>query len=232
MNLKIIVIEDEPLALKKVVGFIEKIDYLSLSKTFDNAIEAISYLKSNAVDLIFLDIQMEEFTGIQFLEAVKIRPKVIITTAYDKYAIKGYELDVADYLLKPFTFARFLQAVERVSNSKVEPQTPSNNDFIFVKTEYRLEKIKLSEILYVEGMGEYLRVVTSDKKIMTLQSFKTLEEQLPKLNFARIHKSYIVAIDKIENIERNRIKIKEVLIPISDTYKEGFYNKIGINKLK
>lgn len=232
MNLKVIVIEDEPLALKKIVGFIEKIDYLSLSKTFDNAIEAISYLKSNTVDLIFLDIQMEEFTGIQFLEAVKIRPKVIITTAYDKYAIKGYELDVADYLLKPFTFARFLQAVERVSNSIAEPQTPSNNDFIFVKTEYRLEKIKLSEILYIEGMSEYLKVVTSDKKIMTLQSFKTLEEQLPKLNFARIHKSYIVAIDKIENIERNRIKIKEVLIPISDTYKEEFYNKIGINKLK
>ena len=232
MKLNVIIIEDEPLALKKVVGFVEKVDYLSLSKTFDNAIEAISYLKSNAIDLIFLDIQMEEFTGIQFLEAVKVRPKVIITTAYDKYAIKGYELDVADYLLKPFTFERFLQAVERVSNSITVSQTPSNNDFIFVKTEYRLEKIELSEILYIEGMSEYLRVVTKTKKVMTLQSFKTLEEQLPKVNFTRVHKSYIVAIDKIENIERNRIKIGEMLIPISDTYKEGFYNSIGVSRFK
>lgn len=230
MDLKVIVIEDEPLALKKVVGFIEKIDYLSLSKTFDNAIEAISYLKSNAVDLIFLDIQMEEFTGIQFLEAVKIRPKVIITTAYDKYAIKGYELDVADYLLKPFTFERFLQAVERVSNTIAEPQTPSNNDFIFVKSEYRLEKIKLSEILYVEGMSEYLRVVTKTKKVMTLLNFKSLEELLPKNNFLRVHKSYVVALDKIESIERNRIKIGNNIIPISESFKEIFYNKIGINK--
>lgn len=232
MQIKVIVIEDEPLALKKVVGFIEKIDHLTIVKTFDNAIEAISFLKSNTVDLIFLDIQMEEFTGIQFLEAVKQRPKVIITTAYDKYAIKGYELDVADYLLKPFTFERFLQAVERVSSTHSETQTNSAIDFIFVKTEYRLEKLNLSEILYIEGMSEYLRVVTSNKKIMTLQNFKSLEEQLPKTNFARVHKSYIVALDKIENIERNRIKIEEMLIPISDTFKDGFYNKIGVNKFK
>lgn len=231
MNLKVIVIEDEPLALKKVVGFIEKIDYLTLSKTFDNAIDAISYLKTNSVDLIFLDIQMEEFTGIQFLEAVKVRPKVIITTAYDKYAIKGYELDVADYLLKPFTFERFLQAVERVSNTIAEHQTQSNNDFIFVKTEYRLEKVKLSEILYIEGMSEYLRVVTKTKKVMTLLNFKSIEELLPKNNFLRVHKSYVVALDKIESIERNRIKIGDNIIPISESFKEIFYNKIGINKL-
>ncbi len=230
MKLNVIIIEDEPLALKKVVGFVEKVDYLSLSKTFDNAIEAISFLKSNAVDLIFLDIQMEEFTGIQFMEAVKVRPKVIITTAYDKYAIKGYELDVADYLLKPFTFDRFLQAVERVSNSITVSQTPSNNDFIFVKTEYRLEKIELSEILYIEGMSEYLRVVTMTKKVMTLLNFKSIEELLPKNNFLRVHKSYVIALDKIESIERNRIKIGDAIIPISESYKEIFYNKIGINK--
>lgn len=229
MRLNVIIIEDEPLALKKVVGFVEKVDYLSLSKTFDNAIEAISYLKSNAIDLIFLDIQMEEFTGIQFLEAVKVRPKVIITTAYDKYAIKGYELDVADYLLKPFTFDRFLQAVERVSNSIKESQTPSNNEFIFVKSEYRLEKIELSDILYIEGMSEYLRVVTKTKKVMTLLNFKSIEELLPKNNFLRVHKSYVIALDKIESIERNRIKIGDAIIPISESYKEIFYNKIGIN---
>lgn len=232
MQINVIVIEDEPLAQKKVVGFIEKIEYLQLVKTFDNAIEAISFLKTTSIDLIFLDIQMEEFTGIQFLETLKIRPKVIITTAYDKYAIKGYELEVADYLLKPFTFERFLQAVERISNTFTEVQALNNNDFIFVKTEYRLEKINLSEILYVEGMSEYLRVVTSTKKIMTLQSFKSIEELLPKGNFIRVHKSYIVAIDKIESIERNRLKIKEMILPLSDTYKELFYNKIGVNRCR
>jgi DNA-binding LytR/AlgR family response regulator len=230
MQINCIAIEDEPLALKKLTGFINKIEYLRLSKTFDNAIEAISYLKGNSVDLIFLDIQMEEFTGIQFLETIKQRPKVIITTAYDKYAVKGYELDVSDYLLKPFTFERFLQAIEKVFNSIKEKLTPTSGDYIFVKTEYRLEKIKVSEILYIEGMNEYLRIVTEDKKIMTLQNFKSMEEMLPKNNFLRVHKSYIVAIDKIESIERNRIKIQKMIIPISDSYKEIFFNRIGMIK--
>lgn len=230
MQINCIVIEDEPLAVKKLIGFINKIEYLRLSKTFDNAIEAIGYLKENSVELIFLDIQMEEFTGIQFLETVKQRPKVIITTAYDKYAVKGYELDVADYLLKPFTFERFVQAVEKVYNFISEKPAPVSSDYIFVKTEYRLEKIKVSEILYVEGMNEYLRIVTEEKKIMTLQNFKSIEGILPKDNFIRVHKSYIVAIDKVESIERNRIKIQKMLIPISDTYKERFFNKIGMTK--
>ncbi len=230
MQINCIAIEDEPLALKKLTGFINKIEYLRLSKTFDNAIEAISYLKGNSVDLIFLDIQMEEFTGIQFLETIKQRLNVIITTAYDKYAVKGYEFDVVDYLLKPFTFERFVQAVEKVSNNITEKLTPISNDYIFIKTEYRLEKIKVSEILYIEGMNEYLRIVTGDKKIMTLQNFKSMEEMLPKNNFFRVHKSYIVAIDKIESIERNRIKIQNMIIPISDSYKDLFFNKIGMTK--
>ena len=188
MLIKSIIIEDEPLALKKLVGFIDKIEYLEIAKTFDNAIEAIGYLKSNDIDLIFLDIQMEEFTGIQFLEALNQRPKVIITTAYDKYAIKGYELDVFDYLLKPFTFERFVKAVEKVFNSKLEIPSSVSNDSIFVKTEYKLEQIKVSDILYVEGMSEYLRLVTVNKKIMTKQNFKNIEDILPKTNFVRVHK--------------------------------------------
>lgn len=230
MQINCIVIEDEPLAIKKLTGFIHKVEYLQLSRTFDNAIDAISYLKENPVDLIFLDIQMEEFTGIQFLETIKQRPKVIITTAYDKYAVKGYELDVADYLLKPFTFERFIQSVEKMHKTLSEKQTPVSADYIFVKTEYRLEKIKVSTILYVEGMNEYLQIVTEEKKIMTLQNFKSIEEVLPKNNFVRVHKSYLVAIDKVESIERNRIKIQKMLIPISETYKEAFFSKIGVTK--
>jgi two-component system LytT family response regulator len=233
MPIKCIVIEDEPLALKKLVNFINKIDYLSISRTFDNAIEAISYLKNNEVDIIFLDIQMEDFSGIQFLESIKQRPKVIITTAYDKYAIQGYELDVADYLLKPITFERFIQAVEKVSNSISSNLNKPANDFIFVKTEYRHEKIKVSDILYIQGMSEYLKIVTKDKKIMTLQTFKTIQDILPDDIFVRVHKSYIVAIDKIESIERNRIKIKDLIIPVSETYMVAFYSKLGIeNKNK
>jgi two-component system, LytTR family, response regulator len=232
MLLQCIVVEDEPLALKKLVSFISKIDYLNISKTFDNAVEAIGYIKTNTVDIIFLDIQMEDFSGIQFLESVKQRPKVIVTTAYDKYAIQGYELDVADYLLKPITFERFLQAVEKVSNGISSNSNKPANDFIFVKTEYRHEKIRISDILYIQGMSEYLRIVTRDRKIMTLQNFKTIQDALPEDLFIRVHKSYIVAIDKIESIERNRIKIKDMIIPVSDTYMEGFYNKLGIRNKK
>lgn len=227
MQINCIAIEDEPLALKKLTSFITKIEYLKLSRSFDNAIDAISYLKENPVDLIFLDIQMEEFTGIQFLETIKQRPAVIITTAYDKYAVKGYELDVSDYLLKPFTFERFLQSVEKVFNNITEKLIPVSTDFIFVKTEYRLEKINVADILYIEGMNEYLKIVTTGKNICTLQNFKSMEEMLSKNNFARVHKSYIVAVDKIENIERNRIKIQKMIIPISETYRDEFYKKIG-----
>ncbi|MBN1182487.1 MAG: response regulator transcription factor [Bacteroidales bacterium] len=220
-----IAIEDEPLAMKKLVGFIEKIEYLKLSHSFSNCIDAIGFLKENPVDLIFLDIQMEDLTGIQFLQAITQKPYVIIITAYDKYALKGYELEVNDYLLKPYTFERFLSAAERIYNKKINSNI-DNRNYIFVKTEYRLEKINLAEILYIEGKGEYLQIVTPGKKIMTLQNFKSIEETLQNSNFVRVHKSFIVAFDKIESIERNRIKIKDVLIPVSDTYKEEFYSRI------
>jgi DNA-binding LytR/AlgR family response regulator len=225
MKIKSIVIEDEPLAVKKLVSFIEKIDYLELTTTFDNAIDAIGFLKDNAIDLIFLDIQMEEFTGIQFLETTNVRPKVIVTTAYDKYAIKGYELDVFDYLLKPYTFERFLKAVEKVANSSANRTVP-NVDSIFIKTEYKLEKIKLSDILYIEGMSEYLRITTTDKRVITKLSFKNIEEILPQKAFARIHKSWLIAIEKIECIEKNKVKIRDVYIPISASYRDSFYETI------
>jgi two-component system, LytTR family, response regulator len=232
MRIKSIVIEDEPLALRKLTSFIDKIEYLEVTKTFDNAIEAIGFLKSNPVDLIFLDIQMEEFTGIQFLEAIHQCPKVIITTAYDKYALKGYEFSVVDYLLKPYTFERFVKAVDKVVGTKQEGLRLGSSDSVFIKTEYRLEKVRLTDILYIEGMSEYLKVVTANKKILTKQNFRNMEEILPQGNFVRVHKSYMVAIDKIESIEKNRIKINDLYIPISDSYRDAFYSKIGISKQK
>lgn len=231
MELNCIAIDDEPLALTKLKGFIEKVQSLKLVRTFDNAIEAIVWLKENSTDLIFLDIQMEQLTGIQFLETVKYRPFIIITSAYDQYAVKGYELDATDYLLKPFPFQRFLKSVEKVlalySQRQVgkNDQPPSGN-YMFVKTEYRLERVDFNDILYIEGMKDYLRIICINKKIMTLQSFSKIEESLPSGKFCRVHKSFIVAIEKISSIERGVIVIADQRIPVSNTYKDSFFSKI------
>lgn len=230
MKINCIVIEDEPLALRKITDFINRIDYLSLLQGFNNAINAIGFLKTNAVDLIFLDIRMKKLSGIQFLEALKTKPKVIITSAYDEYALKGYELDVSDYLLKPFSFERFVKSVEKVYNELKTDNLGKTNDYLFVKTEYRIEKIDLDNILYIKGMKDYLQIITTDKKIMTLQSFKNIIQFLPEKKFVRVHNSYIIAISKIDNIERNRIKIKDEMIPISDSYKDDFYNLLRERK--
>jgi DNA-binding LytR/AlgR family response regulator len=169
---------------------------------------------------------MEKLTGIQFLEATGTKSKIIVTSAYDQYAIKGYELDVTDYLLKPFSFQRFVKSVNKVMELYLSNQISTDqkvaNNFIFVKTEYRLERVDTNDILYIEGMKDYLRIVCTDKKIMTLQSFARLYEILPANKFCRVHKSYLVAIDKIKYIERGVIIIADKRIPVSNTYKEEF----------
>lgn len=231
MKINCIAIEDEPLALRKILEFIEQVDYLKLLEGFNNAVDAIGYLKKNTVDLIFLDIRMKKLSGIQFLESLQHKPKVIITSAYDEYALKGYELSVADYLLKPFTFDRFLKSVDKVYNQLSESSGKNSTGFIFVKTEYRIEKIEIKDILYIQGMKDYLQIHTSNQNIMTLQTFKNLLEILPGSDFQRVHNSYIVSISKIENIERNRIRIGQNLIPISESYKSQFYNILKKRKL-
>jgi two-component system LytT family response regulator len=222
-----IIIEDEPLALKRTTSFVSKIPFLNLLGTFDNALDGLSYLKSNKVDLLFLDINMDELSGIELLESSKIDSQVIITTAYQEYAIKGYELNVTDYLLKPFTFDRFLKAVNKAQENINQPLSNTQQDFIFVKTENRLEKISLSDILFIEGMRDYRRIHSVDKKIMTLQNFSELEQIIPSNLVCRVHKSYMVGINKIESIERMRIKISNQIIPISETYKEHFFQIIN-----
>jgi len=231
MVISCIAIDDEPLALVKLEGFIAKVPELKLLKTFESAIDAIGWLKLNKTDLVFLDIQMAHLTGIEFLETNILQAKVIITSAYEEYAIKGYELNVADYLLKPYSFKRFVMAVNKVidsypTNPSEQSATNANDKFVFVKTEYRLERVDLNRILYIEGMKDYLRVVCTDKKLMTLQSFSQLENLLPPKRFCRVHKSYIVAIDKIESIERSVIKIGDQRIPISDSYRESFFGML------
>lgn len=222
-----IIIEDEPLALEKTKDFVLKVPFLSLSATFDNALTGLAYLNNNKVDLLFLDINMDELTGIELLESSKITSQVILTTAYQEYALKGYELQITDYLLKPFTFNRFLQAVNKARENITHRAAEAAPDFIFVKTENRLEKIMLNEIVYIEGMRDYRRIHTLNKKVMTLQNFSEFENLIPPSLVCRVHKSYMVALHKIESIERGRIKIADQLIPISDTYKEDFFQLIN-----
>ncbi len=222
-----IIIEDEPLALKRTADFVSKIPFLNLMGTFDNSINGLFYLKANKVDLLFLDINMDELSGIELLESSKIDSQVIITTAYQKYALKGYELNVTDYLLKPFTFDRFLKAVSKAQENLIKSISTVQAESIFVKTENRLEKINISDILYIEGMRDYRRIHTVNKRIMTLQNFSELEQILPSNLVCRVHKSYMVGINKIESIERRRIKITDQIIPISETYIELFSQVIN-----
>lgn len=234
MKIKCIVIEDEKLAAEKLASFIEKITVLELVSTFKDGISAINFLKSNTVDLIFLDIEMKDFNGIQFLKSLQVKPAVIITSAYEKYAITGYEFSVVDYLLKPYTLERFLQSVDKAINLKEIKDKAKNyeliasqsNEYIFIKSENRIEKIELDDILFIEGMKDYLRIHTSSKKIMTLQSFNGILKHLPHNNFKRVHNSYLVSLNKIESIERNRIKIADTLIPVSDKYRDSFFSSI------
>jgi DNA-binding LytR/AlgR family response regulator len=227
MKISCIIIEDEPLAMERTKSYVLKLPFLDLLSTFDSTIEAIVFLRSNPVDLIFLDINMGEFSGIQFLETSSIRSEVVITTAYDQYALKGFDLKVTDYLLKPFTLERFVQAIDRVQINLTRSEKIQDLTYLFVKTEYRLEKIHFTDILYIEGMRDYRRIHTIHKKIMTLKTFKEFEQEIPNHVLCRVHKSYMVAPAKIDSIERDRIRIKETLIPISETYKKSFLDLIN-----
>lgn len=242
MKINCIAIDDEPLALDIIRDYSAKVPFLNLVRTFDNAMDSIEFIRSNKIDLIFLDIQMEELTGIQLLKALKHRPYVIFTTAYEAYAIQGFDLDVMDYMLKPISFERFVKGVDKVFEKIQMDQRPKNSGdnaagnghqstpYFFVKTETRIEKVLYADVLYVEGMGDYWRIITTSKKIMSLLNYKKLEEILPPNQFIRVHKSFIVALDKIDSVERNRIKIADQLIPVSETYRKSFFDLIEKKK--
>jgi len=237
MKINCVAIDDEPLALDIISEYCNNISYLNLLGTFTSPVESMDFIKSNKIDLLFLDIQMEQLTGIQLLNVIKSKPLVIFTTAYDSFAMIGYELDVVDYLLKPISFERFLKAVNKayeklqpeksLSNEKM-PVSPEliKHDYFFVKTDFKMQKINFNDVLYVEGQSDYLKIVTEKERFMTLMNFKKIEEILPEEIFVRVHKSYIVSLPKIEFVERNRIKIKDQLIPISESYRTQFFKAI------
>ncbi|MBO3117392.1 response regulator transcription factor [Winogradskyella sp. DF17] len=222
-----IIIDDEPLAVDLLESYVSKIEDLDLVGSFNNPLDALKLLRKATVDILFLDIQMPEITGVEFKKIINPDIKVIFTTAYSEYAIESYDLNALDYLLKPITFQRFLQAVEKVKEKATQPTTEARPDYIFVKTEYRHQKIPFSDMLYLKGLSDYVAIQTKDAKVLTLQNMKDFERNLPKSKFIRVHKSYIVGIEHIEFIERNRIVINGDYIPIGATYKEAFWKRIN-----
>ncbi|MEQ7798501.1 LytTR family DNA-binding domain-containing protein [Pedobacter sp. ASV1-7] len=245
-KLKCIAVDDEPLALDIIEDYVSKVPFLELVKRTENAIEALQMVQAGGIDLVFLDIQMPELTGIQFLKIANGKASYILTTAYSQYALESYDLNVSDYLLKPIAFDRFYKAVEKVHDrlkshpssdstiqslfaaapAPVAPVASPIQDFIFVKTEHKIQKIELDDILYIEGLKDYISIFTKNERIITLQNMKKMEETLPKDQFIRVHKSYIIALDKIESIERSRITICSKIIPIGDTYRDEFFRHI------
>lgn len=232
-----LIIDDEPFARNLLEDFIAKVPYLELKGSFASGLNALDLLKKDSIDLIFLDIQMPDINGIALLKSLHNSPKVIFTTAYAEFALDGFELNALDYLLKPFDFPRFLSAVEKYTstsfknNSTLHSET--NVQYIFVKDGSSIVKIALSDIQCIKGLKDYVQIITSSKKLLSLQSLKQLSLNLPEHSFSRVHNSYIVGLHHIDSINRNHIRIDEKTIPIGATYKKSFMESlrlIGISK--
>lgn len=238
MTIRCLAIDDEPLALKQIGTYISKTPYLELVAMCNNAFDAMGFLKAKNVDLMFVDINMPDLSGMDFVKSLSEKPFIVFTTAYSEYAIEGFKVDATDYLLKPIGYKDFLKAVNKVKKlfdlkSDQSESVKTTSEHLFVKSEYRLVRIELSEIKYIESMHEYVRIhLINDKPVMTLLSLKSVEEQLPPKNFLRVHRSFIVNTDRIKVVERNRIIFdNNVYIPVSDQYKERFQEFINKNFL-
>ncbi|WP_184159697.1 MULTISPECIES: LytR/AlgR family response regulator transcription factor [Flavobacterium] len=237
--MKCVIIDDEPLAVELLQDFVKKVDSLELINSFNNAIDAVSFINQNNVDLIFLDIQMPHFSGIDFLNTIEKKPLVIFTTAYSDYAVEGFNLGAVDYLVKPIPFHRFLKAVVRAQQilQPVAIQTNAENtntpeieqDFMFVRAEYENVKLNFADILFIEGLKDYVKIYTTDNKFtLTLISLIKLENLLSNKGFARIHRSYIINIKHVKSIQKNKVLISDKRIPISESYKSTFFEKINL----
>ncbi|MCL4481071.1 MAG: LytTR family DNA-binding domain-containing protein [Bacteroidetes bacterium] len=238
MKLKTIAIDDEPLALKLVSDYIGKTPFLELAGAFDNPLDAIDFLSNQEADLIFVDIQMPDLSGIEFTRSLEGDHKIIFTTAYEKYALEGFKLNALDYLLKPFSYEEFLRAAMKAHKmaelqANALPTIEANNQFLFLKSEYKIRRINFDDILYIEGLKDYIKVYTSGeaKPVLSLNSIKSLEQKLPEEKFMRVHRSYIVNLNKIETIERSRIIFGKTYIPVSDQYKDKFQEYLDKNFL-
>lgn len=236
MRIKCIIIDDEPLARKGLKEYIADVDFLELAGEYDTALKATSVLSGNAVQLLFLDIQMPKITGLEFFKTLQQPPPVIFTTAYPQYALEGFEVNALDYLVKPISFERFLKAAMKakeyyeVREQNNEVKRTAAADYFFIKSDNKLVKLFFEDILFAEALQNYVIIYTKDKKFITYLTFKAVEEYLPADRFIRTHKSYIIAASKIDNIEANDICIGQHHIPISRTLKEEVMAKLVNNR--
>ena len=231
MNIRCVIIDDEPLAQRVIERYAENVPFLDIIRKCNNAMEAIDVLHNREVDLLFLDINMPGISGIDFLKTLKNPPLVIITTAYAEFAIQGYELDVVDYLMKPFAFDRFYKAIQKAEelirgkdqrhyeSKEIDKQ---DDTFIFIKSSKKTYKVNLEDILYIEALGDYVKIYTTDKMIVSYQSLKNIVNLLPSAAFPRVHKSFIIALSRIDLIEGNQVKIRDRMIPIGTNFKGEF----------
>ena len=242
-KLNVIIVDDEPLALDVLETYIEKVPELVLVKRCNNAFEANEAINNHRIDLIFLDIQMPQLTGIDFLKTLSHPPMVIFTTAYSNYALQSYELDAVDYLLKPISFERFMKAVNRaieeqkltVQAHQSHPEDTDEKDYIFIKADKKLVRVRFADIIYIEGLKDYVIIRLDQSRVITLQTMKSLEDKLPTPMFKRIHRSYIVNVNKIEAIVGNMVEVTEKgqtkHLPIGKNYRDELLQMINDNKL-
>lgn len=231
--------DDEPLARNLLADYVRKVSYLELADTCSNPLSALELLRNHQIDLMFLDIQMPEITGISLLKSLQKKPLVILTTAYSEYALESYDMDVVDYLLKPITFDRFLKSVDKASQ-RIGPNPALQREhagaekserFVFVKDGTKLVKINYDDILFVEGLKDYVTIITRTQKIVSLQRLKTLESQLPQDQFIRVHHSYIISLKAVDTIHKGEVQIGTHMIPISDTYRKAFKDFVERNQM-
>lgn len=238
-KIKCLAIDDEPLALQQVAAYVQKLPYLEMVGQCSSAFEAFKLLEKQHIDLMFVDINMPDLNGLEFVKSLVQKPLLIFTTAYSEYALEGFKVDALDYLLKPFSFNEFSKAATKARNqfelmqsaNKSEEKLESNDNYLFIKSEYKIIRINLNDILYIEGMKEYVRVhLTNQKPVMTLLSMKAVEETLPSDKFMRVHRSFIINLEKVTTIERFRIVYDDkTRIPVSDSYKEQFQEFLDKN---
>jgi two-component system LytT family response regulator len=232
MSIRCLIVDDKPLAIDILSDYVGKISFLELKATTTNPIEGLRMIGEQKIDLVFLDIQMPELNGLNFIKLAGNQCKVILTTAYSEHALDGYEHDVIDYLLKPISFERFYKAAGKArqfleGNLGTIAGEPKSQAYLFVKTEHRIQKIDLDDILFIEGLQNYIDINIKNSHVLSLQPLKKIEEQLPANDFVRVHRSFIVALKHINSIERSRISIGDKLIPIGDSYRDGFFKLIG-----
>ncbi|WP_417444751.1 LytR/AlgR family response regulator transcription factor [Joostella sp.] len=241
--MRCIIIDDEPLAIDLIKEYCGKLDFIDVVGVFTNALDAIVTIKERNVDLIFSDIEMPQINGIDFINSLDNKPLFIFTTAYSQYAVEGFELNAVDYLVKPIPYHRFIKAVSRAKeiiankNSTMTTNVFSStgdqkleNDYIFIKADYENVKVDLEDIKYIQGLKDYLKVHINgtNKPILTLMSFKELLSKLPEKEFVRIHRSFVINVPFVKTIQKNKVVIDDIRIPIGDSYKEEFYNRLGI----